>query len=111
MDRQVQRGTGDQFLIVKITGVRARRTARKTPYEQGRRNPDRSPKRSHLQRDAGAKCRSSCLSINPDQFESSVRKIIRERTAATTESSHAIGMQKFESKNIDFDDIPRLSTF
>ena len=92
MDRQKQGGAGDQFLIVEIPGVRARRPARKTPDKRGRRNPDGSPKRSQLQRNARAEFRGSRPGINRDPFESGVGEVIRERAAARTESSHAIRM-------------------
>src|SRR6516162_789606 len=110
MDREIEDRASDQLLIVKIAGMRARRTARKTVYDQRRGNTDRAPKRSQLQSDTAAEFGDSGFGIEPDHLEPRVRKLIGQCPAARAESSHAKGMQVFESKDVDLQNIPRLGS-
>ena len=102
VNRKIQRGSGDQFLIVQITGVVTRRAARYASNQRIRSHSDGTEEGSNFQTNPRRKLRCAGPCIEPNKFSSGVWKLVREGSTGGNKAADAVRMKEFETKNLHF---------
>ena len=111
MNRKIKCGPRNEFFIVEVTGVVARRTARYPSDQWIRSHSDGTEEGSNFQTNSWRKLRNTGACIETDKFDSDVWKLFGKRTAGRTKTADAVWMKKLKALDFHFQCVARLSAF
>src|SRR5438067_550009 len=107
MNRNIERGSGDEFLVIHISGVHPRRTAVQLAARWPS-NPHATEKRVQRNFYAGGEFCNHALAIERDHFRSRVREIIGEKPTPGSEAVTCVENIDVDLLDIDFEHIAGL---
>ena len=111
MNRKIKCGPRDEFFIVEVTGVVARRTTRYPSDQRIRRHSNRAEEGSNFQTNSWRKLRNAGACIETDKFDSDVWKLFGKRTAGRTKTADAVWMKKLKALDFHFQGVAGLRAF
>ena len=107
-DGDIQRRSGDELLVVKISGVGTGRPARNAADQRMGRDTDGSEKGRELQHDARRERRRARARVEAHEMKAHERELVGQRPAAGYEAADAVRVQELEADDLHFEHIARL---
>ena len=108
MHRQVERGSGDEFLVVQIAGMGTWGSAGDSAYKRIRSDTDGTEKRSEFQTNAGREISEAGARIEAHEFDTDIWEFLRKRAAVGYKPPDAVRMKKLKTLDLDFQRIASL---
>jgi hypothetical protein len=111
LDRDVERRAGDQFLVVQVASVEPRRSAADAARSLRRRDAHTPKERPQRNLDPIGKVRYHAVPVEWDDFDSRVRKFIRQKTGARPKAVVRIRNGEPDRLDTHFECVARLGAF